>query len=75
MIYVNASVKSIARAKCYSWNPSICICENGKYLKSIADSLVIECDEIINAIDSVPTNVTNTISTNITKYYINKYYE
>ena len=23
--------------KDYSWNPSTCICENGKYLKGIAD--------------------------------------
>ena len=33
----------------YSWNPSARICENSKYLKSIADTSVIECDEIITA--------------------------
>ena len=33
--------------KYYSWNPSICICDNSKYIKSIADILVIMCDEII----------------------------
>ena len=27
--------------KDYSWNCSICICENNKYLKSIADTSVI----------------------------------
>ena len=26
----------------YSWNPSICICENSKYLKSITDNSVTE---------------------------------
>ena len=33
--------------KDYSWNPSTCICENSKHLKSIADTSVIESDEII----------------------------
>ena len=28
-----------------SWNPSACICENSKYLKSIADTSVIMCDK------------------------------
>ena len=31
----------------YSSNLSICICENSKYLKSIAHTSKIECDEII----------------------------
>ena len=26
------------------WNPSRCICENSKYLKSIVDTSVIECN-------------------------------
>ena len=30
--------------KDYSWNPSTFICENDKYLKSIADTSVIEFD-------------------------------
>ena len=34
-----------------------CISENGKYLKSIADNPNIVRDEIINATDSVSTNV------------------
>ena len=45
--------------KHYSWSPSTCICENNKYLKSIADTSVIECDEII----IVSTKKTNTIVT------------
>ena len=28
----------------YVWNPSTCICENGKYLASIMDDSVITCD-------------------------------
>ena len=58
MIHVNVSAK-----KCC--NPNTCICENSRYLKSIADTLIILCDEIINGTDSVSTNVANTISTNV----------
>ena len=31
----------------YSWNPSKCICDNSKYLKSIDDTSVIKCDKIM----------------------------
>ena len=48
--------------KYYSWNPSTFICENSKYLKSIADTPVIECDEIIIVMDIVSTKKTNTIA-------------
>ena len=41
--------------KGYSWNPSICICENSKYLKSIADTSVTQCDKIVNVMDIVST--------------------
>ena len=34
--------------KGHSWNPSTCICENSKYLKSIADTSVTECAETHN---------------------------
>ena len=50
----------------YSWNPSTCICENSKYLKSIADTSVIECDEVITVMDTVSTKMTNAIATNVT---------
>ena len=64
--HVNVNVKIIARAKKdYAWNPSTCICDNGKYLKSTS---VTECDEIIFAMDIVSTkktNVTSTSSTNV----------
>ena len=58
-----------------SWNPSTCICGNGKYLKSIADTLVSVYNEITNAKDDVSTNLTDTIPTNHDKYYINKCHE
>ena len=60
--------------KDYSWNPSTCIYENRKYLISIADTSVTECDEIIVIMDIVSTKKANaivtkkinTISTNVT---------
>ena len=53
--------------KDYSWNPSICICENDKYLKSI--------------LDTSSTKMTNTIAKNVSinsdgkkvKYKIDSY--
>ena len=50
----------------YSWNPSTCIWENGKHLKSIAYTSVIVYDEIIYAMDTVSTNVVNTIPSSAT---------
>ena len=47
-----------------SWNPSTCICDNSKYLKSVAYLSVTECDEIVIVIDNLPTQKTNTIATN-----------
>ena len=49
-----------------SWGTRIF--ENGKYLGSIIDDSVITCHEIINTVDSVSTNVINTVST----YFCNK---
>ena len=37
--------------KDYIWNPSICNCENGKYLASIVDDSAITSDEIIESYD------------------------
>ena len=51
--------------KDYSWNCSTCICENSRFLKSIVDTSVIMCNEIIHAADSVSENVINTIPTNV----------
>ena len=51
--------------KYYTLSPSTCICEKSKCLKSIADTSVIACDEIIDAIDIVSTNMTHTIATSI----------
>ena len=46
-------------------NLSTCICENSKYLKSIADTSEIDCDEIIAVVDVVSTKITNAIATNV----------
>ena len=48
-----------------NWNPRISICEKRKYLKSIADTSVITCDEIISAMDIVSTKMTNNIARNV----------
>ena len=52
--------------KVYNWNLRSCICEKDKYLKSIADTPVTECDKIINAKDNVLTNIANTIRIDMT---------
>ena len=31
--------------KCYVWNPSTCSYQNGRYLTSIIDDVVITCDD------------------------------
>ena len=49
--------------KDHCWHPSTSICENSKYLKSVADTSVTECDEIIIVIDNGSTKETNTIAT------------
>ena len=68
--------------KNYNWNPSSCVCENSRYLKSIVEYSVVVCDEIISVMDSVSANVTNTISTNTrvlchvqdNEYFVNKFW-
>ena len=52
--------------KNYSWNPSTCTCENSKYLKSVADTSVTECDEIVIVMDIASIKKTKTIATNVT---------
>ena len=51
-INVDANAENIIYEKDYTWNPATCNCENGKYLASIIDDLVIACDEIIDAEDT-----------------------
>ena len=63
--HVNVNVKTVVYTKeDYSWNPSPCICENSRYLKSITDTSVIVCDEIISVMDIVSTKITNKLPTN-----------
>ena len=48
------------------WTLLTCTCENCKYLKGIAGTSVIECDEIITVIDDLSAKKTNIIATNVT---------
>ena len=43
-----------------------CIGENSKYLESVADTSVTECDEISTFMDIISTKMTNNIPTNVT---------
>ena len=64
--------------KDYSSNPSTCICENSKYLKSIADTSVTECNQIIIVMDTTKyysNKEDKYYSNKKNKYYRNKYYE
>ena len=54
--------------KDYIWNPSTCICENGKYLASIMDDSVITCDEIIE--ETAPTNFNEKTTCETQNFYI-----
>ena len=62
--------------KDYIWDPSMCICKNGKYLGCIIGYSVIRCDQIINPTD-IATTVTSTVSANFhhkkVRYKINCY--
>ena len=49
--------------KDYNWNHGTCVCKNSKYLKSIADTSVTKCDEIVIDMDIASTKKTNTIAT------------
>ena len=51
----NKTCKNYKCEKHYSWNPSTCICNNSKYLKSVADILVTECNEIIIVMNNLTT--------------------
>ena len=57
---MNVNVKSIVSAK------KIIVGILSKCLKNIADTIVIEYDEIMIAMDNLSTKKTNTIATNVT---------
>ena len=60
----NMNVKFIISVpKDYSQNPSTSICENSKYLKSVADTSVTQYDEIIIVTDNILTKITNSVVT------------
>ena len=64
---VNVNVKIFLKVKKdYSLNPSTCICENSKYLKSVFDTSVTKCDKIVFVTINLSTKKTNAITTNVT---------
>ena len=48
-----------------SWNPTAYACENSKHLKSVADTSVTKCDEILIFIHNFSTKMTNTAKTSV----------
>ena len=57
MVSVDANLeKHLICAKYYIWNPATRSFENGKYLASIIDDLVIMCNETIETAKTIPTN-------------------
>ena len=61
-----------AREKDYVWNPATCSCENGERLASAIDDSVITCDDIINAADSLSTNVPENVMSTASINFHNK---
>ena len=53
-------------------NPSTCISDNSKFLKSIADTSVIESDEIITVMDIASAKKDKFHSKKCYKYCFNK---
>ena len=59
------------REKDFVWKPATWICENGKYLASISDDLVITGDEIREETKTAPINFNEKNATSKTKnFYI-----
>ena len=61
-----------AREKDYVWNPATCSCKNGERLASAIDDSVITCDDIINAADSLSTNVPENVMSTASINFHNK---
>ena len=56
--------------KDYSWNLSTC--KNSRYLKSLTDTSVTECDEIVIVIDNLSTKKTNVTGITLINYHSKK---
>ena len=54
---VQKTIKHHACKESHGWNPSPCGCETNRYLKSVADGLVITFDEIIDVLETVLINL------------------
>ena len=63
-IMINVKCKKyLTCRKNYSWNPSIYICENSRYIKSAVDNSVAY-DKVISVLNRVSTDVTSTVLIN-----------
>ena len=51
--------------KGYICTPATCSCENSKYLASIIDDLVINCDKVIDAAAKSCNKETKSVTTNL----------
>ena len=56
----------VSAKKDYIWSSSTGICENSKFLKRIADTLLITCHETISGMHNVLTKMGSSIATNVT---------
>ena len=72
-VSVKNQKKHYACKKGYIWISATCTCENGKYLGSIIENLVITCNEIIEESKTVPTNINDrklSCQTKISIFYL-----
>ena len=60
----------------YTWNPTICSCENGEYLANPIDDSVILSDEIIGEKKFIPTKFNEKrqlVKSKISIFYVHFY--
>ena len=58
--------ENYCKCKKDNWNPSTCIYESNKYLKSVGNTSLTEYDEIVIVMGKLSTKKTITIATNVT---------
>ena len=61
----NKTCSSVCKSYSTCKKKLTCICENSKYLKSVADTSVITCDKIMSVMGILSTKLTNAIARNV----------
>ena len=61
VIQIKNGIRKTCQCDCQNYRT----CQNSKYLKRIANTSVIECDEIIIVIENVFKKMANTIAANV----------